>query len=445
MDIHSSNIAVNNYTIGNYCYNRKIGRGSFSKVYKGYHKDTLEKVAIKVVDMEISKHLKTFMEREIEVMKTLNHPNILKLHDVLNDSDENTMYLILEYCQKGDFYKFLNKRALKEKHALRYMIQLANGLQHLIVNNIIHRDLKPQNILLSDDDQIKLTDFGFARYYEINTMVDTLCGSPLYMAPEIMKHKRYTINADLWSVGIIMYEMLVGKVPYSALTHIELLNKIENKPLIIPNFLSENCQDLLTKLLKKNPDERMTWDDFFSHEWFENSIEDSRENIIKESTVIKNNNKDDSDECMDMSDPDNLDIITDDDDDAYNNKSILIDNDLNINDDIEDTIQDNSLKNEQAIKTNIVPSKSINIPIKKNTQKLDGWCQSSTPLFSDNGISPLFHNIEFIMVEHSKNVDNSNDTKNEQDKTITQSLRDVIDYSFCMLKDTASIFTGFQS
>ena len=189
---------------------------------------------------------------------------------------------------------------------------------------------------------------------------------------------------------------------------------------------------------------QFSWD-FFSHEWFENSIEDSRENIIKESTVIKNNNKDDSDECMDMSDPDNLDIITDDDDDACNNKSILIDNDLNINDDIEDTIQDNSLKNEQAIKTNIVPSKSINIPIKKNTQKLDGWCQSSTPLFSDNGISPLFHNIEFIMVEHSKNVDNSNDTKNEQDKTITQSLRDVIDYSFCMLKDTASIFTGFQS
>ena len=132
-------------------------------------------------------------------------------------------------------------------------------------------------------------------------------------------------------------------------------------------------------------------------------------------------------------------------------KSILIDNDFNINDDvdtksfIEDTIQDNSLKNERVIKTNIVQSKSINIPIKKNTQKLDGWCQSSTPLFSDNGISPIFHNIEFIMVEHSNNVDNSHDTKNEQDKTITQSLRDVIDYSFCMLKDTASIFTGFQS
>ena len=419
MDISSSNISIKNYIIGNYSYNRKIGRGSFSKVYKGYHKDTLEKVAIKVVDMEISKHLKTFMDREIEVMKTLNHKNILKLYDVIHDPDENVIYLILEYCKKGDFHKFLNKRALKEKHALRYMIQLANGLKHLITNNIIHRDLKPQNILLSDDDEIKLTDFGFARYYEVNTMVDTLCGSPLYIAPEIMKHKRYSINADLWSVGIIMYEMLVGKVPYSASTHIELLNKIENKPLIIPDFLSDICKDLLKKLLRKNPEERITWDEFFSHEWFENKIDN-----------ISNSNISFNDEKINMSDLDNL--IEDD----SCSKSI----------EIEDSF-DNSVEIKNDVVNLEIPKKSenISIPSRNKIDSIDGWCQASTPMFSDNGKSPIFHNIEFIMVDHSNNIDNLNiRNKSEDSKTIGQSLRDVIDYSFCMLKDTASIFTGFQ-
>ena len=367
MDIHSSNISMNNYKIGNYCYNKKIGRGSFSKVYKGFHNNTLEKVAIKVVDMEISKHLKIFMEREIEVMKTLDHPNILKLHDVINDSEDNTIYLILEYCQKGDFYKFLNKRALKEKHAHRYMVQLANGLQHLISNNIIHRDLKPQNILLSDDDQIKLTDFGFARYYEIDTMVDTLCGSPLYMAPEIMKHKRYTINADLWSVGIIMYEMLVGKVPYSALTHIELLNKIENKPLIIPKFLSESCQDLLEKLLRKNPDDRITWNEFFSHEWFKNSIEENK--------FIKNENANITHESIeDISDPDNLETIIDNyvENNSSNNSILIESNITNENNNEYDKLiklteltELTEIKvNENTFKDGYIPSKSINIPLK---------------------------------------------------------------------------------
>ena len=332
MDIRSSNIS-NNYQIKNYIYSKKIGRGSFSKVYKGYNKDTSEKVAIKVVDMEISKHLELFMEREIEVMKTLDHVNILKLYDVIHDPNENVIYLILEYCKKGDFYKFLNRRALKEKHAKRYMIQLANGLQHLINNNIIHRDLKPQNILLSDDDEIKLTDFGFARYYEIDTMVDTLCGSPLYMAPEIMKHKRYTINADLWSVGVIMYEMLVGKVPYSAITHIELLNKIENKELVIPDFLSFDCKDLLKKLLNKNPDERITWDDFFSHKWFNGKVENSINNNLYESTIDNNKDKDANNQeiITNMSDPDNLDYSFDKNTINNLNKSNL-QNSLNDND-----------------------------------------------------------------------------------------------------------------
>ena len=389
--------------------------------------------------MEISKHLKLFMEREIEVMKTLNHPNILKLYDVIHDPNENVIYLILEYCKKGDFYKFLNKRALKEKHAKRYMVQLANGLQHLINNNIIHRDLKPQNILLSDNDEIKLTDFGFARYYEIDTMVDTLCGSPLYMAPEIMKHKRYTINADLWSVGVIMYEMLVGKVPYSASTHIELLNKIENKELVIPEFLSNNCKDLLKKLLDKNPDKRITWDDFFSHVWFDDLIENSKENKLLKSYAETNDNA--NDVITNMSDPDNLDM------DSFEIKK---DNLVDLEESIIESYQSlnynkNFTNSREENKPNIFKkSEMINIP-KKDNKNMDGWCEASTPIFHDNGVSPIFHNIEFIMVDHSNNLDQTNDNVNESDKTIGQSLRDVIDYSFCMLKETATLFTGFQS
>ena len=259
------------FIIGNYVVDRKrIGRGSFSKIYKGIHKDTRQIVAVKKIELDNIKKLNSNIEREINVMKKLSHPNIVKLYDVVYDYNNNNIYLIIEYCSKGDFNKFLNKRPLKEKYARKYMRQLADGLKYLLENNIMHRDLKPHNILLTEDNKLKLSDFGFARYFEKNTLVETLCGSPMYMAPEIMKHREYTNKSDLWSVGIIIYETLTGRPPFNSKTFYNLLKNIEQKKIVIqPNIiLSNDCKDLIYSLLVKDPRKRISWNNFFNHKWF---------------------------------------------------------------------------------------------------------------------------------------------------------------------------------
>ena len=158
----------------------------------------------------------------------------------------------------------------------------------IISNNIIHRDLKPQNILISDIGDIKITDFGFARYFDNDLLIQTICGSPLYMAPEIMKNQKYDYKSDLWSVGIIFYEMLIGYTPYKSKNIYELIRKIENDNIDIPNkfHLSIDCKNLLFALLKKNPEERISWEDFFNHKIFlDNDINDRENNLMEISNL----------------------------------------------------------------------------------------------------------------------------------------------------------------
>lgn len=257
-------------SIGNYVYNpKRIGRGSFSMVYQGYHKDTGVKVAIKEIEIRSLRDMLERLKSEIEVMRNLEHINIVKLYDVIYDETDTYAYLILEYCSGGDLSKFLDGKPMKEKWVRVYIKQLAAGMRYMISKKIIHRDIKPQNILLTKDNILKLTDFGFARYFDVNTIVETLCGSPLYMAPEIMKYKRYSIKVDLWSIGIILFEMLYGRTPYRAKTHYQLLQMIDTKPIIIPKFIkiSDVCRDLIHRLLQKDPAKRMSWDEFFNHPW----------------------------------------------------------------------------------------------------------------------------------------------------------------------------------
>ncbi len=234
-------------------YKKKIGKGAFSKIYKGYHKYTKLKVAVKEITLDtLNKHKKIF-KRESEILMKLRHPNIIHLYDTIIDETNENVYLIMDYYSRGDFSKFLKNRPLKEKYAIKYLKQLSEGLKYLLSNNIIHRDLKPQNILVSDIGDIKITDFGFARYFDNDIMIQTICGSPLYMAPEIMKSQKYDYKSDLWSVGVIFYEMLVGKTPFKSKNIYELIRKIENDKVIIPPKikLSINCKNLLFNLLKK--------------------------------------------------------------------------------------------------------------------------------------------------------------------------------------------------
>ncbi|KAI7889779.1 kinase-like domain-containing protein [Mucor mucedo] len=196
----------------------------------------------------------------------------------------------MEFCSLGDLSHYIksirtNKATkgaaggLPERVVRHFLKQLANALQFLRSQNLVHRDIKPQNLLLvqpvdnSDLPVLKVADFGFARFLPNTTLADTLCGSPLYMGPEILSYKKYDAKADLWSVGAVLYEMMTGRPPFRAQNHIELLKKIQenNDKIHFPDEqrpdikIGADLKDLVCQLLKKNPAERMSFEDFFQH------------------------------------------------------------------------------------------------------------------------------------------------------------------------------------
>lgn len=262
-------------------HSKPIGIGSFSKVFKAKKDNKL--FAIKKINIINKKNEKKF-KKEFELMRRLNHLNIVKMHNIIIENNY-TYYLVLDYHEKGDLSSILKGVPLGEATAQYYATHLKDGLQYLFDKKIIHRDLKPQNILISDDNILKITDFGFARYVENpNILINTICGSPLYMAPEILGRNSYSIVSDLWSVGVIVYQMLFGRLPYNGRNFIDLISNIEKKKLKIDhnNDLSDMSIEIVKKLLVKNPNDRMNWDNFFNNNWFkiENSIKINKENFL---------------------------------------------------------------------------------------------------------------------------------------------------------------------
>jgi len=273
--------------IGDYQFIRsrdtELGRGSFSIVYLGIYTGPTtwsmeynQKVAIKIMKTNsMTPKARSILDDEISVMELIKrnpHPNIVGCYDIINTSHETL--LILEYCDSGDL-KTILKKPIKEKFAQFYFCQLANGLKYLSYHNIIHRDIKPKNILLTDNRKIlKIADFGFATNFKTQSLHETMCGSPMYMAPEIMNNNMYNNQTDLWSIGMILYEMLFGIHPYNEChTFPELKDTIANTDIEIPptntknKSISEDCINLLKQLLQKKVQCRITWDDFFENPW----------------------------------------------------------------------------------------------------------------------------------------------------------------------------------
>lgn len=290
-----------------------------------YPQESKAAVAIKSVDLErLNKKLKENLYGEIQILKTLRHPHIVALHDCLESSTH--INLIMEYCELGDLSLFIKKRdklsthpathdmarkypsapnsGLHEVVIRHFLKQLTSALEFLRSKNYVHRDVKPQNLLLlpsqafrdqralpimsaSQDSLIpvaglaslpmlKLADFGFARVLPSTSLADTLCGSPLYMAPEILRYERYDAKADLWSVGTVLYEMITGRPPFRARNHVELLRKIEAAEDIIkfPRevIISSEMKALVRSLLKRSPVERLSFENFFAHPVVTNDI-----------------------------------------------------------------------------------------------------------------------------------------------------------------------------
>ena len=290
---------MNTETGSKYALLDQIGRGSFATVYRGKlispstnfglnSNGQQQTIAVKEMSTKaLQPKLREALELEITVLRQARHKNIMKLWDVVYCLRTEKVYLILEYCSGGDLSEFIRKRGrVNEAIAKHFMSQLAAGLSAMRLQSLVHRDLKPQNLLLTERSSkatLKIADFGFARYIQPHGgMADTVCGSPLYMAPEILKYRKYDAKADLWSVGAILFEMVVGNVPFTGQNQVQLLHNIERSDARIPTRIAETltpeCVALLRSLLRRDPKERISFDAFFNHPFFIGSSSSSSNN-----------------------------------------------------------------------------------------------------------------------------------------------------------------------
>ncbi|XP_022616533.1 serine/threonine-protein kinase ULK1 isoform X2 [Seriola dumerili] len=258
-------------TVGKFEFSRKdlIGHGAFAVVFKGRHREKHDwEVAVKCINKKNLAKSQTLLGKEIKILKELKHENIVALLDFQETA--SSVYLVMEYCNGGDLADYLHSKGTLSEDTIRvFLQQIAGAMRVLQAKGIIHRDLKPQNILLSyppgrkshsNNTCIKIADFGFARYLQNNMMAATLCGSPMYMAPEVIMSQNYDAKADLWSIGTIVFQCLTGKAPFQASSPQDLrlfYEKNKNLSPNIPRETSSHLRHLLLGLLQRNHKDRM--------------------------------------------------------------------------------------------------------------------------------------------------------------------------------------------
>ena len=276
--------------IKQYEMGEKIGEGNFGKVILATHKITKEKVAIKILDkFRINKKDDQIrLNREIEVLKQVNHHNIIRFFSIIENNSK--IYIIQEYICGYELFEYIkNNRKLSEKEACLFYQQIISGIEYLHNLGIAHRDLKPENILLTSSKVLKIIDFGLSILYSKNDLLKTQCGSPCYAPPEMIEGKSYRgLPADIWSSGIILYLMLTGRLPFNELTNKKLYSKILNGKYRIPKNLSEEAKDLIRKILEINPKKRIKIKEIKEHSWFNmvNRIFNMHDGINLKKTVM---------------------------------------------------------------------------------------------------------------------------------------------------------------
>jgi len=261
--------STNRWTLADFDIGRPLGKGKFGNVYLAREKKSKYIVALKVLfKSQLQKaQVEHQLRREIEIQSHLRHPNILRLFGYFYD--ETRIYLILEFAPRGEMYKSLQKQPKQrfdEPRSAKYIRQMSDALKYCHSKKVIHRDIKPENLLLDMKGELKIADFGWSVHAPSSRRA-TMCGTLDYLPPEMIEGNTHDDKVDLWSLGVLTYEFLVGKPPFEAENNNETYRRITKVDLKFPAHVSEGARDIITQLLRKDPNQRISLDKCLEHPW----------------------------------------------------------------------------------------------------------------------------------------------------------------------------------
>ncbi|ORX74659.1 kinase-like protein [Linderina pennispora] len=271
----SSRVKSRNWKITDFDIGKVLGKGKFGRAYLARERNTNFICALKVMfKSELKEHkIEKQLRREVEIQTHLRHPHILRLYGYFHD--EKRVYLILEYAANGEVYKLLKEQGnFSESVTARYIAQMAGALDYLHEKHVIHRDIKPENLLLNANGDLKIADFGWS-VHAPNSRRHTLCGTLDYLPPEMVEGRDHNAAVDLWSLGVLMYEFLVGVPPFEDLqSHKATYRRIARVDLHIPPYVSPDAADLITRLLQYESTNRLPLKDVLRHPWIRKHVPD---------------------------------------------------------------------------------------------------------------------------------------------------------------------------
>ena len=251
---------------------KSIGKGGFGSVWKVRHKITRQIFAIKVINKDsiVKQNMVEQTNREIEIMYKLDHPHIIKLYSHFEDDED--FCLIMQIASKGQLYSVIKRlKRLDQRTAAQYMRETISAIKYLHTRNppIIHRDIKPENILLDQDGRCKLADFGWSNFDDGRKNRETYCGTPEYLAPEMVTKSGHDESVDIWALGVLLFEMLTGRTPFNFTgDRIQLYNNIKSLRIVWTDDFPQLAKDLVGRILRLNPKDRLSLDQIINHQWF---------------------------------------------------------------------------------------------------------------------------------------------------------------------------------
>ena len=272
--------------ISDFEISEELGAGSFGHVYLVTHKVTKVKYAIKAIDKrnKSNQSEKPYFRREIEVMYKIHHPNVVKLFGHFEDN--NYCYFIMEYIAKGNIYQLIphdNKKRLNAKIVASLMKDVISSVYYLhhMKPIIIHRDIKPENVLLGEGLVAKLTDFGWSNYMQEDEKRQTVCGTPIYLAPEIIKEEGHDEKVDIWCIGVLLFELITGNVPFQGNDIDTLKENILHLRISWPKDINIDAKNLIKKILKLDPNSRISLEEMLKHPFFTKYFPNAVKDLIK--------------------------------------------------------------------------------------------------------------------------------------------------------------------